>query len=185
MRPDTITLSIFEKYTPEEMAGTAEKLVQALTDQETAESEKKISDAAFKERINKHAADAALHAKTYNKGGEQAQIGCDIRYDTPEPGKKSYIRMDTSEVVEVHEMNWEEKQETIQFPLTAAPDAPTIAQPTDEQVNDTLANLAEETTKLCTKTPGCIHFDAHDGPCDVLPIDPPCQEHPPQPEAGD
>jgi hypothetical protein len=162
MRPDTITLTIFEKYTPEEMAATAEKLVQALTDQETAETEKKTSDAAFKERIGKHAADAAMHAKVYAKGGEQAQIGCDIRYDTPEPGKKSYIRMDTGETVEVHEMNWEEKQETIQFPLTAAPAAPTIAQPTDEQVNDALGKISEEVTKLCPY-PGCILFSEHDG----------------------
>jgi len=120
MRPDSITLAIFEKYSPEELADTATKLVQALTDKETAETEKKISDSVFKERINKHEAEATEHAKRYAKGGETAQIGCTIRYDVPTVGKKSYIRMDREETVEVHDMSLEEKQETLQFPLTAS-----------------------------------------------------------------
>jgi hypothetical protein len=153
MRPDSITLAIFEKYSPEELADTATKLVQALTDQETAETEKKTSDAVFKERIGKHAAEANELAHRYSKGGETAQIGCDIRYDTPEVGKKSYIRMDTGETVEVHEMNWEEKQETIQFPLTAQVDA----------ALDKIANSSEEeVTRLC-EYPGCIDFINHEG----------------------
>ena len=45
MRPDSITLAIFEKYSTEELADTASKLVQALSDKETAETEKKTSDA--------------------------------------------------------------------------------------------------------------------------------------------
>ena len=117
MRPDSITLAIFEKYSPEELAETAQKLVQALADKETAETEKKMSDSVFNERIKTHDAAAAELAKKYGKGGETAQIGCDIRYDHPEPGQKSYFRMDRNELVETHEMNWEEKQETIQFPL--------------------------------------------------------------------
>lgn len=120
MRPDSITLAIFEKYTPEEMATTAGALVQALADKETAETEKKLSDSVFKERISKHDAEAAEHAKRYAKGGETAQIGCSIRYDVPTVGKKSYIRMDREEVVEVHDMSPEERQQTMQFPLTAS-----------------------------------------------------------------
>lgn len=120
MRPDSITLAIFEKYSPEELAETAKNLVQALADQETAETEKKTSDAVFKERIGKHAAEAVELAHKYSKGGETAQIGCTIRYDVPTVGKKSYIHMDREEVVEVHDMNLEEKQETIQFPLAAS-----------------------------------------------------------------
>lgn len=152
MRPDTITLAIFEKYTPEEMRETADKLVQALTEKETAETEKKASDAVFKERINTHEAEAIALATRYTKGGEAAQIGCDIRYDVPEVGKKSYIRMDTGEAVEVHEMNWEEKQETIQFPLAPSP----------EQVDQALTKISEEVTRVCPY-PGCIDFADHEG----------------------
>ena len=188
MRPDSITLAIFEKYKPEELAETAQKLVQALADKETAETEKKISDSAFKERINQHEAEAAALAKQYGKGGETAQIGCDIRYDHPEPGKKSYFRMDRNELVETHDMSWEERQETLQFPLNASPETETIAQPTEEQVNDasidldTRANILDalhapppdddEVTRICP-FPGCLHFADHDGehtpPMDVAP----------------
>jgi hypothetical protein len=123
MRPDSITLAIFEKYSPEELAETAQKLVQALTEKTSAETEKKMSDSVFNERIKKHEAEAEECAKRYSKGGETAQIGCSIRYDMPSVGKKSYIRMDREEVVEVHDMSLEEKQETLQFPLTASADA--------------------------------------------------------------
>jgi hypothetical protein len=164
LRPDTITLAIFEKYTAEELAETAASLAQAISDRETTKNEKKASDAAFNERITKHDTDISDLAKKYVKGGETAQIGCDIRYDHPEPGKKSYFRMDRNELVETHEMNWEEKQETIQFPL-----AQNAAAPTDEQVNDALAKMSDEVTKLCAKSPGCIHFADHDGPCEFPP----------------
>jgi hypothetical protein len=177
MRPDTITLAIEEKYTPEEKAGIASKLATAIADLETISGEKKISDGAFNERIKKCDAEITNLAKLYNKGYELAQIGCDIRYDHPEPGKKSYVRMDTGELVQTHDMSWEEKQETIQFPLTASPDAATLAQPTDEQVNAALdATLAagkdEEVTRLCSH-PGCTLFADHDGDHLIPPPEPP------------
>jgi hypothetical protein len=171
MRPDSIVLAIFEKYTPEEMAETAGKLAIALADLENVHSEKKVSDASFNERAKKLQADISTFAKLYNKGGEQAQIGCDIRYDNPEPGKKSYFRMDTAELVETHDMSWEEKQETIQFPLAES----SPPEPTQEQVaaacNDVLriTPAEEEVTRLCEKTPGCVLFAEHDGACMVEP----------------
>lgn len=156
MRPDTITLAIFEKYAPEEKADIAEKMAAAQTDLEAVEVEKKVSDAAFNERIKKLSADVSTLAKSYNKGGETAQIGCDIRYDNPEIGKKSYFRMDSGELVSTHDMSWEEKQETIQFPLAPAP--------TDDQVSAALDSVkaGEELTKLCP-FPSCTLFAEHDG----------------------
>lgn len=176
MRADTITLAIEERYTPEEKADIASKLAIAIADQETISTEKKLSDAAFNERLKKGDAEITNLAKLYNKGYEVAQIGCDIRYDHPEPGQKSYVRMDTGEVVQTIDMSWEEKQETIQFPLTASPDAATLAQPTDEQVNAaldaTLAAGGEEVTRLCSH-PGCTLFADHDGDHLIPPPEPP------------
>jgi hypothetical protein len=143
MRPDTITLGIEEKYTPEKFADIASRMAAAIAEVEAITGEKKVSDAAFNERIKKAENTTLTLARQYNKGCEVAQIGCDIRYDCPEPGKKSYIRMDNGETVEVHDMNWEEKQETIQFPLAASPDTPTLAQPTDDQVSEALGKLEE------------------------------------------
>lgn len=129
MRPDTITLAIEEKYSLEEKAEIAEKMACAIADRETTKLDKSASDAAFNERLKKAEAEISELAKRYNKGCEVAQIGCDIRYNDPEPGKKSYYRMDRSELVETHEMNWEEKQGEIQFnlPQTETPGADELA----------------------------------------------------------
>lgn len=132
MRPTEITLAVFEKYQPAELAEVAQKMAQAQSDMESAEAEKKVSDGVFNERIKTHAAEVSELAQRYNKGGETAQIGCTIRYDIPEVGKKSYIRMDTEETVEVHDMTPGEKQETLQFPLTASeskPEETPVAEP--------------------------------------------------------
>src|SRR4051812_6827937 len=120
---DTTTLAIEEKYSLEEKAGIAQDLASKIADRETTKLEKSASDAAFNERIKKADAEISELAKRYNKGCEVAQIGCDIRYNDPEPGKKSYYRMDRNELVETHDMNWEEKQGEIQFhlPQTEAP----------------------------------------------------------------
>lgn len=166
-REDSITLAIFEKYTPEERLGVADQMAQAQADLESVKSEKGVSDAAFNERIKRHAEQVSELAKKYNKGGETAQIGCDIRYDHPEPGKKSYFRMDRNELVETHDMTWEEKQETLQFPLAenqTAPE-PTVSDLSTAELEK--LNGGDEVTKLCEKTPGCIHFAEHDGPCEI------------------
>lgn len=162
MRPDSITLAIFEKYTAEELATAAQQMAQAVSEMESTEVEKKVSDAAFNERIKKHAAAVSELAKKYNKGGETAQIGCDIRYDHPEPGKKSYFRMDRNELVETHDMTWEEKQETIQFPLAeAAAPEPSVSDLSAASLEQLAAGI-EEVTQMCPY-PNCIHFADHDG----------------------
>lgn len=160
MRADTITLAVFEKYEAEELATIAKELSGAIADVETIAGEKKASDAVFNGRIKECEEKISDLAKRYNKGGETAQIGCDIRYDNPEPGKKSYYRMDRAELVETHDMSWDEKQETIQFPLATAPE------PTAEQLANPLGEI-EEVTRLCEKTPGCSLFAEHDGGCVV------------------
>lgn len=132
MREETITLSLEEKYTPEEKADIAEKLAIAVADLDAIIGEKKVSDAAFNERIKRCDEQITNLAKRYNKGYETAQIGCDIKYDDPAPGKKSYYRMDRGELVSVHDMSWEEKQETLQFPLT--PPAPADEEETGDAV---------------------------------------------------
>lgn len=144
MRPTEITLAIFEKYAPQELAETAAKMAQAQADMETVEAEKKTSDGMFNERIKTHAAAVSEHAQKYNKGGETAQIGCTIRYDIPAIGQKSYWRMDREEMVEQHEMSLSEKQETLQFPLTAAPaEEPKPAKPASGEPKTEAAPVAE------------------------------------------
>jgi hypothetical protein len=188
MRPDSITLALFEKYSPEELATTAQQMAQAQSDYETVEVEKKVSDAAFNERMKKLSAAVSELAKRYNKGGETAQIGCDIRYDHPEPGKKSYFRMDRNEVVETHDMSWEEKQETIQFPLTENAPEPSVSdlsaanlEKLAEEPAPSPDKCQEEVTRLCP-FPGCSLFADHDGDHDLIPKPEAPSEEPPKPK---
>lgn len=192
MRPDSITLALFEKYTAEEMATTAQQMAQAQSDYETVETEKKVSDAAFNERMKKLSAAVSEFAKKYNKGGETAQIGCDIRYDHPEPGKKSYFRMDRNELVETHDMSWEEKQETIQFPLAESPaPEPSVSDISTAELEKLASTpepapapdkCQEEVTSTCPY-PGCIHFADHEGdhefpPTEAKPADDETEQKP-------
>lgn len=140
MRPDTINLNIEEHYTPEEKAEIAVKLAQQIADREQVKLDKQASDAAFNERLKKADAEISELAKRYNKGCETAVIGCAIRYNIPEPGKKSYFRMDTEELIETHEMNWGEKQEELQLNLTeqspeATPETPSLRSAKIERVD--------------------------------------------------
>jgi hypothetical protein len=141
MRADTITLGVEEKYSAEERAEIASNLAAAVAEAETISGEKKATDAAFNGRIKAAEEKVSSLARQYNKGCEVAQIGCDIRYDVPEVGKKSYVRMDTGETVEVHDMSWEEKQETLQFNLPTDPNAPLTTQPTKDQVSEALDKM--------------------------------------------
>lgn len=159
MRPDSITLAIFEKYKPEEFAEVAKQMVAAQVEMETAENEKKTSDSVFNERIKKHAASVSELAQKYSKGGETAQIGCHIRYDIPSPGKKSYVRMDTEQIVETHDMTSEEKQETFQFPLTATEANPEKAKPQEKPVEETQTPPAETPAAPATEEPTVTYKD--------------------------
>lgn len=157
MRPDSITLAIFEKYSSTELAETAQQMARAQSDMESAETEKKVSDGVFNERIKTHAAEVSELAQKYNKGGETAQIGCTIRYDVPTVGQKSYIRMDSEETVEVHDMSVEEKQETFQFPLSTAP-ASDEAKPTEEPEVPKAPKAAPKSEQAATPAVAAITF---------------------------
>jgi len=176
MRPDTITLAIEEKYSAEEKAALAEKLAAAIAELETITGEKKVSDAAFNERIKRCDGQITTLAKQYNKGCETAQIGCDIRYDNPVVGKKSYYRMDNAELVQTLDMNWEERQETIQFPLGESQPTDHVAAAPDD-LEQAMGVAGEEVTRLCP-FPHCTLFAEHDGDHEILRI----TEAPPEPE---
>jgi hypothetical protein len=142
MRDDTITREIREEYTPEELSEMGKKLAGKMADMEAVSSEKSAADATFNERKKVLQSEAETLYRQINKGYEMAQIGCDIRYNDPAPGQKSYYRMDTSLCVETVEMTWEEKQEELQFNLNAAAEGQ--PQPSDEQVSEALENLATD-----------------------------------------
>lgn len=123
MRPDTVTKQLKTPFSDGEMQDTAKALVDEITALENTENEKKAEQSAFKERIDRHTAAISELSHKYAKGYEMKDVECDIRYNNPEPGKKTLIRMDTGETVETVEMTQEERQEEIQFNLESQLDS--------------------------------------------------------------
>lgn len=143
MRDDTITLEIREEYTPEEMSESGKKLAGKLADIDSVANEKKAADALFNQRRTELEKEAETLYRQINKGYEMAQVGCDIRYNDPAPGQKSYYRLDTSAIVKTEDMTWEEKQEEIQFNLNAPAEGQ--PQPSEDQVDDALGKITDST----------------------------------------
>lgn len=115
MRPDTSRESIRCDYTPEEMVATASALAERVNELQALREAKKASDATFNSQIEVVTTAVISLAKKYSKGYEMRELDCDIRYNTPEPGKKTIYRTDTAEAIQ--DMTWEEKQEEMQFNL--------------------------------------------------------------------
>jgi hypothetical protein len=141
MREDTIIREIREDFTSEELAEMGKKLAGKMADLEAVATDKKSADATFNERKQVLQAEAETLYRQINHGYEMAQVGCDIRYNDPAPGQKSYYRMDTSKHVETIDMSWEEKQEELQFNLNAPAEGQ--PQPSDEQVEDALGKIPD------------------------------------------
>lgn len=120
MRADTIIKEISEDFTDTDKLTMAEALTTKLMEIEAVENEKKQADGVFNERRKVLEGETESLYRRYHKGYEMAQIGCDIRYNDPTPGQKSYYRMDTAKLVETVDMSWEEKQEELQFNLPEA-----------------------------------------------------------------
>lgn len=141
MRQDTITRELREDFTDADKLEMGTSLAEKLVAIATVEAEKKSADSVFNKRRAELEAEVESVAARYNKGYEMAQIGCDIRYNDPSPGQKTFYRMDTAALVETVEMSWEEKQEELQFNLTPSPDPSAIAP--DDAARAELDRMAE------------------------------------------
>lgn len=137
MRDKTITRALRCNFDASSMAEIAKKLASEVTEIQTIEEEKKVSNSAYKSRIDAHTEEMNSLASRYNKGHELKDIECDIRYNDPESGKKTIYRMDTAEPVETLEMSWEEKQDELQLNILPADE------PTPDAVDDALKGLED------------------------------------------
>jgi hypothetical protein len=135
MRQDTINKEIREDFTDADKIEMGAALAEKLVAIQAVEAEKKSADSVFNERRKVLESEVESLATRYNKGYEMAVVGCDIRYNDPAPGQKSYYRMDTAQLVETLEMSWEEKQEELQFNI------PPAVQPTKEEVSAELDKM--------------------------------------------
>lgn len=95
-------------FTTEELKEIGIKLALENQSKERLEDKKKQAMSQFKSEID--AADAKIKslAQKLARGSEDREIECDILFNTPEEGKKTTVRNDTGEIVQVQDMTKEE-----------------------------------------------------------------------------
>jgi hypothetical protein len=107
MRPQTTTRRLQRKLGEEQLLAIGKEMSDKVLEIESIETAKK--------RITPLREEMTLLGSKYNSGFEDVEIQCDIVYNYPEPGKKSVIRPDTKETIEVVDMTQEDLQEDLPF----------------------------------------------------------------------
>lgn len=100
-------------FTREESFEIARRLAERTNEIATLEDEKSRATKDYTARIKTVENDVALLSQRVREGYEFRDIDVEVKFDTPEPGKKTIIRLDTKEVVEVCAMNSEERQASL------------------------------------------------------------------------
>lgn len=80
----------------------------------------KIEDA--KKRVKPMQEEITELAEKWREGFEDRYVECEILYHNPQTGKKSVVRTDTGEIVEILNMTSEEMQESLEFESEAIVD---------------------------------------------------------------
>jgi hypothetical protein len=94
-----------------------------LTDAEKAEIGQSMSNKALaieeieasKKRVQPLRDDIADLARRFNDGGNFRDVECVVKFDVPETGKKTIIRLDTNEEIDVQDMTADELQGVFDF----------------------------------------------------------------------
>jgi len=107
MRPITTTRRLQRKLESEQLLAIGKEMSDKLLEIEQIETAKK--------RVTPLREELTLLGSKYNSGFEDVEIECNVIYNSPEPGKKTIIRPDTGETIEVVDMTKEELQEDLPF----------------------------------------------------------------------
>jgi hypothetical protein len=107
--------SLRVNFAEAEILAKGRKAAELSADLGIAENEKKVAVAQAKAKCERIASQIKELQGHINAGYEYRSVVCEIRYDTPEPGTKTTVRLDTGEVVERAEMTLGERQ--IELPI--------------------------------------------------------------------
>lgn len=101
------------KLTDEELKLISKNLAYENSQLEEIEDKKKSVNADFTNQITNSKASISILSRKINNGYEYRDIDCEILFHTPNTGKKTIIRKDTGEAIEIIDMTQEEMQEPI------------------------------------------------------------------------
>ena len=106
-------LSLRCEFTAEELAAKAEALANATVELQELKGQKRNVVAEFGELIKEVEGRARGLSKAYRSKGENRFVECAVLLDTPERGKKTFVRLDLNQPVKVENMTDEDRQEEL------------------------------------------------------------------------
>lgn len=105
-----ISLSLRCNLTDQEKIAAGKELAETTNRLTELENDKSRVVSDFKAKITAEEAQVAMISNKVRSGYEFRDVECVVTYDTPKPGQKEIVRLDTKEVVRVEQMSEAEKQ---------------------------------------------------------------------------
>ncbi|MBV9081800.1 MAG: hypothetical protein JOZ62_03930 [Acidobacteriaceae bacterium] len=119
----TVTTSIERPLTEAELAELGKKQARLLQDIGELVMEKKVAVDEFKAAIGEKQKQVEDISKRINLGLKRQDIECDVLFDTPEKGQKSFVAIATGQIVKVEEMTSADYQSRL-FDVDERPNDP-------------------------------------------------------------
>ena len=111
----TTTESVKHTFTSIELAEIADNMARAAARVYDIERQKAEQAAHYGAELKAANLTAGELVAKYNQRYEMRQVECKIEFDTPEPGYKSYVRLDNGESIKEIRMTEAEKQRAFVF----------------------------------------------------------------------
>ena len=102
-------------FTPEEHLANCDDLARLFDQQTELESSHRSIKAQLKEAEEEINARLGRHVRFVRDKYDHRPIECTWLLDNPSPGRKSLVRLDTNDTVEIRVMEDWEKQQTLNF----------------------------------------------------------------------
>ena len=119
----TVSTSIERLLTEPELAELGKQQARLLQEIGELVMQKKVAVDEFKAAIGEKQKQVEDISKRINLGLERQDIDCDVLFDTPEKGRKSYVAVATGHIVKLEEMTSADYQSRL-FDPDERPDSP-------------------------------------------------------------
>lgn len=115
MRDDTTTMNLRYDFTADEIRDRGKELAALVRDLCQLEDNRRQSMAAFKEQHELLQTKLKAFSRQVDSGYEMRDVECAVWWNSPEPCKKTIVRLDSGEQVAIMPMSQEELQEEFNF----------------------------------------------------------------------
>ncbi|MBV8811741.1 MAG: hypothetical protein JO033_23985 [Acidobacteriaceae bacterium] len=100
----TVTTSIERPLTEPELAGLGKQQARLLQDIGELLMQKKVAIDEFKAAIGEKQKQIEELSARINLGLDRQEVECDVLFETPEKGRKSFVAVATGQIIKVEDM---------------------------------------------------------------------------------